>query len=87
MPVYIYYCSHCNKTKEILHSMEFVGNEDDLPQEIKSEITCEGKLWRRIPQDPNVKIGAFGADAKEQAKRREDHMNRLTDNYWMDERS
>lgn len=64
MPTYTYHCDHCDQTKEIQHSMKFIDKENELPEDIKQQITCKGKLWKRIPSESNFKVGAFGAEAR-----------------------
>lgn len=63
------YCYRCNKCKsgkiiEVIHSMDFVGNEKDLPSDILKKITCiYHGLKSRVPQEPQL-AGSSGGEMK-----------------------
>lgn len=68
MPIYLYGCANCKAKKEVLHEMKYVGDESNLPKEIKDEVSCnvktcknsshkcsfQGMIWNRIPQEPTI---------------------------------
>jgi len=51
MPTYCYFCPQCGIEEEVQHSMDFIGREYDLPQEIVDKITCNKSLCNS-PENP-----------------------------------
>jgi hypothetical protein len=46
MPVYNHSCAHCGANCEIQYEMKYVGDEANLPKEIKQQISCNPKTCK-----------------------------------------
>ena len=69
MATYVHKCSEegCphQEPVEIQYSMQYVGNEEELPEETKSQIRCKchpEKFMPRVPQQVQVK-GLYGGSS------------------------